>query len=627
MNIKNIYRKGAGSVCCGIAASLMALPVLTSCQDFFAQESDDVLYADTEHLNVAQDTIYSVTGILTKLQTLADRTILLGELRGDLVDLTFYANNDLREIAEFNISNSNKYNRPSDYYAVINNCNYFIAHADTALRSNREEEIFMKEYCAVKSIRAWTYLQLVLNYGKIPFFTEPLLSKEQAEAAENGTKADLQQVCEFFINDLKDLPVKYNVQFPGYRDIRGVHSKLLFFPLSIVRGDLYLWLATATNNTQYYKEAAWHYYKYISERNGEISAYPTGRNEYCYWSPGTSNWNSPSGSIFPISESDDGDAELITMIAGDSIRAEGHYSELRNFFSYREENDGKVSIVPSLRLQEISAAQPNCVLAANGQSMIYAPQGLERHRSGDLRLQDAWYEGYTIDRLTGDRVETQYIFKYNSQRNVHIYRRTMVYLRLAEALNMAGYPHMAYQILAEGLSNKVINDKVIHYADPEKIYEEPVLAVSEADSAFLARFDFPDVRYAVCTAEDFLGRGTAVSTHNMMGIHARGSGFTPMDTTYVLPHDTIEFDLTKRAQLTREHQVYVDSLILNESALEFAFEGTRYYDIMRYALRQQNPGATMQKIIGARRGKNNPVSVPLANQANWYLNWNGKIGY
>ena len=480
----------------------------------------------------------------------------------------------------------------------------------------------MKEFCAVKSIRAWTYLQLVLNYGKIPFFTEPLLSKEQAEAAENGMKADLQYVCRYFIDDLKDLPQKYNVQFPGYRDIRGVHSKLLFFPLSIVRGDLYLWLATVTNNKEYYKEAAWHYYKYISERNGEISAYPTGREDYCYWAPGTSNWNSPSGIIFPVSESDVANAELITMIAGDSIRAEGHYSELRNFFTYREENDGKVSIVPSVRLQEISAAQQNCVLSANGQSVYYAPPGLERHRSGDLRLQDAWYEGYTIDRLTGDKIESQYIYKYNSQRNVHIYRRTMVYLRLAEALNMAGYPHMAYQILAEGLSNKVISEKVMpHYHADET--ETSTLS----DSLFLAKFDFPDVRYAVCTAEDFLGRGTAVSTHNMMGIHSRGSGFTPLDTTYVLPHDTVELDLVKRAQLIKEQQVYVDNLILNESALEFAFEGTRFYDIMRYALHQQNPGATMQKIIGARRGQDNPISVPLNDQSNWYLNWNGKIGY
>ena len=144
----------AGVIGCGIAATL------TSCEDFFNQESDDVLYAENEHLNNAVDTIYSVTGILAKLQTLADRTILFGELRADLVDLTSVANKDLHEIAEFNVTDDNEYNQPSDYYAVINNCNYFIAHADTALKSNRNQDIFMKEFCAVKAIRAWTYLQL-----------------------------------------------------------------------------------------------------------------------------------------------------------------------------------------------------------------------------------------------------------------------------------------------------------------------------------------------------------------------------------------------------------------------------------------------------------------------------------
>ena len=90
-NFKNKYRKGASSVCCGVVAALMALPLLTACEDFFAQESSDVLYADQEHLNLAEDSIYSVIGVMTKLQSLADRTILLGELRGDLVGLRIYA--------------------------------------------------------------------------------------------------------------------------------------------------------------------------------------------------------------------------------------------------------------------------------------------------------------------------------------------------------------------------------------------------------------------------------------------------------------------------------------------------------------------------------------------------------
>ena len=432
--ITKLYKLFCGClVCCGITATF------TSCDDFFNQESDDVLYAEKEHLNNAVDTIYSVTGILTKLQALADRTILLGEVRGDLVDLTTEASNDLREVATFSISDDNMYNKPSDYYAVINNCNYFITHVDTAMKSNRNENIFMKEYAAVKAIRAWTYLQLVLNYGQVPFYTEALLSKEEAEAAETANKADLQAICTYFINDLASIPERYNTETPGYRTIRGVESKVLFFPISVIRGDLYLWRASVTGSKEDYRQAALNYYKYISERNGQNSAYPTGTS-YSMWTPGTSNWTSrrfSGGSTFS-SETFGENTELITMIAGDSIRAEGNYSELRNLFYSREENNYKVSISPSQRMVDISESQANCVLSYDGNSVTYSPAGLTEHQSGDLRLSDVWTESFQRDRLTGERIETQSIAKYTT-RNVHIYRRMMVYLRMAEALNMAGY--------------------------------------------------------------------------------------------------------------------------------------------------------------------------------------------
>ena len=100
-----------------------------------------------------------------------------------------------------------------------------------------------------------------------------------------------------------------------------------------------------------------------------------------------------------------------------------------------------------------------------------------------------------------------------------------------------------------------------------------------------------------------------------------------MDTTYVLPHDTIEYNTTRRAKLIKEQQAYVDSLILAEQALEFAFEGTRYYDIMRYALRQQNPEATMKKIVGARKGIDNLTSFNLDGRSSWFIRWKDKLGY
>ena len=71
-----------------------------------------------------------------------------------------------------------------------------------------------------------------------------------------------------------------------------------------------------------------------------------------------------------------------------------------------------------------------------------------------------------------------------------------------------------------------------------------------------------------------------------MGMHSRGSGFTPMNEFYQLPVDT----LRSEAEQTPDLQAFVEEKILTEGALEFAYEGTRYYDIMRFALRSNNPG-------------------------------------
>ena len=601
---------------CGLLVGCAITASVISCEDFFNQESDYVVYDEMEHLNSAVDSMYSVTGILNKMQELADRTILLGEVRADLVDLTADANSDLRDLANFTVGDDNMYNRPRDYYAVINNCNYFIAHADTALKNNRNEYIFMREYAAVKAFRAWTYLQLVLNYGQVPFVTEPILSKSQAE--QDYPMYTIQDVCQYFVNDLASIPERYNTETPSYRTINGLDSKLFYFPLSIVRGDLYLWLATTTQSKEAYRQAALNYYKYISERNGQNSAYYTGL-EYIMWAPGSSTWNQMSSrtSMPFTSESFTENNEIITFIPGTNNRAEGNYSELRNLFNSSEDNDYKVSLVPSQAVQDISAAQANCCLSTNGTSVTYAPQGLSQHRTGDLRLYNVWSDNqYRRDRITGELIEMQSIEKY-STRNVHIYRRMMVYLRMAEALNQAGYPRMAFLILSSGVNNTVIQQEVMPY-------------YTQSDSIYLAQFDFPVSRYTLLTAE---GAATGqVGQSNTMGIHSRGSGWTPMNEYYVLPNDTLETDDAKRARLVSEQQVAVDSLLLNEDALEFAFEGTRYYDLMRFAMRQSNPGAFLSNYIYARRGADRvgevqaEVKANFSDQRSWFLQWNGQIG-
>ena len=96
----------------------------TACEDMLDVSSSSVQYEDRHDINSAADTLYSVVGILSKLQTIADRTVLLGELRGDLVTDNENTEKDLRELINHNVSADNAYNDYSDYYAIINNCNY-----------------------------------------------------------------------------------------------------------------------------------------------------------------------------------------------------------------------------------------------------------------------------------------------------------------------------------------------------------------------------------------------------------------------------------------------------------------------------------------------------------------------
>ena len=209
---------------CGFTAAA------TSCSDFIYDDSDQVTYADKSILADDADTLWAVAGIMNKMQVIADRTILLGEVRGDLVSLTTDASADLRQLADFTVDGDNKYNQPRDYYAVINNCNYFLAHADTTLRNSRNERIFIKEYAAVKAFRAWTYLQLALNYGRVPFITTPILSLDDADATIDN-QADLAEICRYFIADLScshKVPLFASVQGVDF-DTAGkvVRSRLL----------------------------------------------------------------------------------------------------------------------------------------------------------------------------------------------------------------------------------------------------------------------------------------------------------------------------------------------------------------------------------------------------------------
>ena len=124
-----------------------------SCSDILDTTSELVEFEEDNTLSHTTDSVYSVLGIVNRMQLIADRVVLLGEVRSDLVTTTDAASADLKRLSVFDFSQQNKYNQASDYYAVINNCNYYLAHVDTALQ-RRGRQLFKYEFAAVKQTSA-----------------------------------------------------------------------------------------------------------------------------------------------------------------------------------------------------------------------------------------------------------------------------------------------------------------------------------------------------------------------------------------------------------------------------------------------------------------------------------------
>ena len=170
----------------------------------------------------------------------------------------------------------------------------------------------------------------------------------------------------------------------------------------------------------------------------------------------------------------------------------------------------------------------------------------------------------------------------------------MVYLRMAEALNRAGFPRFAFQILKQGVNNNVIDNEVIPYYP--------------ADADWLHTFNFPNNNYIIETT-------AGASNENTTGLHSRGCGFTAYNRSYVLPDDSTLTDAA-RLQYQMEH---VEDLITDEEALEFAFEGHRFYDLMRIALRRNDPAYLATRVARRNGTTDAALFTKLSDTSNWYL--------
>ena len=553
------------------------LPLFASCSSMLETESDLVMFEEDNTLNHATDSVYSVMGIINKMQVIADRVVLLGEVRGDLVETTSAANSDLKRLAAFDFSGSNRYNQVSDYYAVINNCNYYLAHVDTAME-RRGRNLFMREYAVVKSYRAWTYLQLAQAYGEVPLILKPTMTEKDAREAMNQAPADILTICNTFIDDLTPF---VGVNLPEFGTVNGFDSQYFFIPMKALLGDLCLWAGR-------YQEAARWYHDYLTDKYEPLQM----STERVVW-PNASQFVAPNGNYSPVS-SVGARSENRCIIPMEARIFDGTISQLPNLFESTTENNQFYQLTPSAGMSKISADQVYCfeesIPGATTKDTLYAPHtGFVRGEyAGDLRFsQNA--------RITssGSQNEFSEYSSYFQTNNkilsswIPIYRTTMVYLRYAEALNRAGYPQSAFAILKYGICDDILKTRV----DTVELKQAGDLVFFDPE---LFKFD-----------------------GHYFGIHSIGSGDSHANKYYVLPQPKVA--LATRQDTVNYQIPLVEDLIVTEMALEGAFEGYRFNDLMRVAMRRNDP-AYLADPVSKRCGTvDTDLRQKLMERKNWYL--------
>ena len=673
------------------ALPLWGLGSLTSCEDMMTVDTGDKAYVN------AQDTLYSYLGIMRALQDVAERQVILGEIRGDLVTSTDYTTDTLYAISNFEDPKdlSCSMLKVSDYYNVINNCNFYIHNADTAaVKSNIQ---YMKpEFAQVKAVRAWAYLQLVKNYKEVPYITEPINNLSVIENFDYaGHLVNKDNLVDLIEADLADV---INEAYPkygspsesegkwnnGYTDIS---THLLMIPMHVVLGDLYLLRGASTSD---YEKAAKHYYEYLknainplpdnfctaskSTRNNSITYNTYSQYGWGGWAA-TYTYNSSNEVISLIpSSANAGLGKMLTRVADiygytpSSSQSSANSTETNDAGETVNKTDangndvyeesGAISVSknykrqygPSNAFQDVVNQQTYVTYNDITRSYSYIENCDARYGSS---VEDLAYEGEGYPLCCKAAYGSAFFY------TIPIYRKTLVWLRLAEAINRMGYPEFAFSVLKEGLNQYTLPRIVDRFTlgDSIPVYDEDGETILSYDRDTIR---FKALDYGTYGAMYYVTDTTRLNTFNGIlnfkddiwnptyGIHAKGTGFgttwTSANDFKIITciggyHDSVyydyykliakdlnpEIDLQKTPRTEIEAFVAnadindvinaVENIIVDELALETAFEGNRFTDLVRIAEHKNIAGYNgtewlAQKI--ANRGTKAATSTSIA---------------
>lgn len=579
INIKSIFYIGV--------TGLLLSGGLSSCKKFLDLEPKEALENKQVYRNI-YDADAAVIGVYGKLMHLAEQHVVLNELRGDLLTVTNNSTPSLREINNNDIQSinpENPYISPKKFYEVILNCNDVLKNFNTMRETNKLDlDQYRERYSDVLAVRTWVYLQLGIQYGSVPYVTDALENINDVQDKAKFPVLNFSALLDKLIADAESMPHKsfYSSTSSLMLAVDGYVTEKFFINKNALLGDLHLWKGNFKKAAEAYKNVMTAYDN-LGNDNFRYDTYKM------RWAEVVSNNDLSVGYLRFRTE------DITTLI---NSTGQGW----RSIFSRGQDALWNTEWIWSLPFSSnFKPENPFIKLFADngGAYQLKPSQEIMRLWDSQTQSNNVPYDArktLSVSSVNGKDIVTKYLGEYASIVNQvpidqyskkgkwFLYRQSKLHLRFIEAANRDHQYKLANSLLNNGIS--------ANYDDA---------SVTDKTDVMQTHLPFPydfDARFGTTP----FYRGT---WHRNTGV--RGRAYLQI----------------KPLANTADSLISIENNLIEEAALELAFEGSRWEDLVRISLRRNDPSFLAEKVYQKHLKDGNPnaaaIRSKLMNPTNWYL--------
>lgn len=232
----NIYKTLLVSACAFITLGT------TSCDDFLTIYPSNEI-TEEQFWKDRTDLESGIRGCWKQFisQDIMERMVVWGECRSDNFDLMTESWDDMKDLMNANLLETNSLFNWSAFYKTINFCNKVFQYGPLVVERDKSftSEDWKPVEAEMKALRALNYFYLVRTFREIPFEFNPIGSEHDVKE-HSGRQFMAEVVLDSIINDVEAVKDNGMRQYTNELDNKGRFTRESIYTLL---ADMYLWRA------------------------------------------------------------------------------------------------------------------------------------------------------------------------------------------------------------------------------------------------------------------------------------------------------------------------------------------------------------------------------------------------